>query len=164
MQQDDAIQAARGRLAEQLLSDERILGAVPEDAARLLLDRALAALDAAVTAAPDTGTFTQTAEAIRRHARDLADTAAAADDPAVAIAASPFPVLVTAPEQVAAQPPAAPAAWEEPPPPEMLGAEESSPSEAPLSELAATEPPHLEEPPPIPEPPSLWERLRLWWR
>lgn len=72
---------ARERWAEQLMSDERLLGVLPEDAARLVLDHALARLDHAAERAASAADVTAAAEAIRTQARALVEQAAATDDP-----------------------------------------------------------------------------------
>ena len=59
------------------MSDEHILGALPEDAAQALLDRALGRLDAAAAEATDLESFAAAAESIRQEARAAADEAAA---------------------------------------------------------------------------------------
>ncbi len=158
MEEGADVEVARGRLAEQLMSDERILGAVPEDAARLLLDRALAALDATANAAADEAAFAQTGEAIRQAARAIADAAAEAEDPAAVIAAAQFPAMAPAPEP-AEQPVTLVEA------PSGLGEVSSAPLEAagPWAELPSPDEPHSPEETPE-QPASLWERLRGWWR
>jgi hypothetical protein len=83
---DVTIASAHKQLAEQLMSDERLLGALPEDAAGVLLDWALARLDAASAAADDVNAFTAAAAAIRRQARAEADAAADRGDDAAALA------------------------------------------------------------------------------
>jgi hypothetical protein len=84
---DDTIDAAHVRMAEQLMSDERVLGTLPEDAAGVLLDWALARLDAAAAAAADVNAFAAAADAIRRDMRAQADAAADRGDDAAALAA-----------------------------------------------------------------------------
>jgi hypothetical protein len=76
------IAEARERWAEQFMSDEHVLGLLPEEAARLLLDAAIARLDAAAVDARAVETLNAAANAIRRQARALAEAAAGADDPA----------------------------------------------------------------------------------
>jgi hypothetical protein len=78
---EKSIEDARERLVEQLMSDERLLGALPEDAARILLDRAIARLDDAAARAGDAAEFASAAEAIRAEARALAGRAAESPDP-----------------------------------------------------------------------------------
>ncbi len=77
----DAIADARERWAEQLMSDERLLGAVPEEAARLLLDIGLCRLDAAAARATSVAELDAAAGAILRDLRRLAARAEAAADP-----------------------------------------------------------------------------------
>ncbi len=72
---------ARERWAEQIMSDERLLGALPEDAAGILLDRTLDRLDQAANGATTGQALDVAAETIRAEARALADQAAAVDDP-----------------------------------------------------------------------------------
>ena len=77
----DSVADARERWAEQLMSDEHVLGAVPEEAARLLLDYALARLDDAAARATTTDSLDTETEAIQAQARALAEQAAGAEDP-----------------------------------------------------------------------------------
>ena len=83
---DDAIAAAHERSAEQLMSDERLLGVLPEDATDLLLRWALDRLDAAAVEAPDPEAFAARADAIHREARAVADDAAATGGDAATLA------------------------------------------------------------------------------
>jgi hypothetical protein len=82
---DAAVAAAHERMAEQLMSDERILGALPEDSAGVLLDWALARLDDAADTADSVDAFAAAADAIRREARTEADAAADRGDDAAAL-------------------------------------------------------------------------------
>ena len=83
----DAIAGVRERWAEQIMSDEHLLGMLPEDAARLLLDHALHHLDEAATQAGSVEALDEAAASIRSEARELAERVAAADDPAAALRA-----------------------------------------------------------------------------
>lgn len=72
----------RERQAEQLLSDERLLGAAPEDAVRVVLDDALARLDQAAARATSEAELDAAFQGIRAEARTLLDDAAGQDDAA----------------------------------------------------------------------------------
>jgi hypothetical protein len=84
---DEPIREARERMAEQLQSDERLLGVLPEAATELVLDHALARLDAAAAHAPDVDGLSAAFDEIRGDARALVDEAAAAADPVAAVQA-----------------------------------------------------------------------------
>lgn len=84
----DAVADARERWAEQLMSDERLLGAVPEEAARLLLDAGLCRLDAAARRVASVAALDAAAAAILRDLRRLAARAAAAPDPVAFVRAA----------------------------------------------------------------------------
>jgi hypothetical protein len=71
---------------EQLSSDERILGALPEDAAGVLLNWAVARLDATAASAPDEAAFATAADAVFSQARQIADEAAGRGDDAETLA------------------------------------------------------------------------------
>lgn len=77
----DAIADARERWAEQFMSDERLLGAVPEEAARLLLDAGLRRLDAAARCAANVAELDAAAGTILRDLRRLATWAETSADP-----------------------------------------------------------------------------------
>lgn len=116
---DDTIASAHRRLAEQLMSDERVLGALPEEAANVLLTWALARLDAAAEEATDAAAFLAAAESIRQQVRATADEASARDDaaaalserlglvPATPVPAAPMPAQPEQPAAVAAEAPRA---------------------------------------------------------
>jgi hypothetical protein len=84
----DAIADARDRWAEQFMSDERLLGAVPEEAARLLLDVGLCRLDAAAARAADVAELDAAAGAILRDLRRLVASAEATADPVAFVRAA----------------------------------------------------------------------------
>lgn len=84
----DAIADARERWAEQFMSDERLLGAVPEEAARLLLDAGLCRLDAAARRSASVAELDAAAGAILRDLRRLAARAEAAHDPVAVVRAA----------------------------------------------------------------------------
>lgn len=84
----DDMAAARERLAEQLMSDERVLGALPEDLTRLVLDHALKRLDAAAASARSESEFAAAGEAIRLETRALVDRAAESDKPEAVVRAA----------------------------------------------------------------------------
>lgn len=84
----DAIADARERWAEQFMSDERLLGAVPEEAARLLLDVGLCRLDAAAARAANVAELDAAASAILRDLHHLATRAEAAADPVAFVRAA----------------------------------------------------------------------------
>jgi hypothetical protein len=84
----DAIADARERWAEQFMSDERLLGAVPEEAARLLLDAGLCRLDAAARRAASVADLDAAAGAILRALRRLAAHAEATNDPVAFVRAA----------------------------------------------------------------------------
>ena len=73
----EEIEATHRRAVEQLLSDERILGAVPEDLADVLVRWGIAQLQTAAREAATVKAFVDDAELIRQQARRLADEAAA---------------------------------------------------------------------------------------
>jgi hypothetical protein len=81
----DDIAAARERLAEQFGSDERLLGALPEELTRLVLDDAQRRLDAAAASARTAAEFAAAGEAIRVATRALVDRAAESDDPSAVV-------------------------------------------------------------------------------
>ena len=77
----DEIAAARARWTEQFMSDEQLLGDLPDDAARLLLDHTLARLDAAASQAAAVAALDMAAESLRTDALALAEQASATGDP-----------------------------------------------------------------------------------
>ena len=70
------------------MSDERVLGVLPDDTAPVLLDWALARLDDLAAHAPDIASFDASAEALRQEMRVAADAAAARGDDAATLAAN----------------------------------------------------------------------------
>lgn len=174
---DNSIESARERLAEQIMSDERLLGALPETATQLVLDYALARLDAAATRAASVDELETEATAIRSEASAVVEQAASADDAEAAVRA-------LLPAEPAAEQTAS-ATIDETASPEVKQTPEAGDIVAPAEPSATaaapeTEPP-IEEPqpdgatpspetpmepaPPQPEePPSLWERVRSMWR
>ena len=74
---DTAIADAHRRVVEQVMGDERLLGALPEEAAGRLLDWAVGRLDAAAARAPNAETFYAEADGVRARAREIADAVAA---------------------------------------------------------------------------------------
>lgn len=84
----DAIADARERWAEQFMSDERLLGAVPEEAARLLLDAGLCRLDAAAARAASVAELDGVASTILRDLRRLATRAETSADPVAFVRAA----------------------------------------------------------------------------
>lgn len=163
---------ARDRWAEQLGSDERVLGAVPEEAAGLLLAHGLARLDAAAAVAGSVEDLDAAAESIRAEMRRLADEAAAADDAHAFLlttlgGAPPAPPAEPDAERVSHAPAGAPPAPQD----VSVTAPAGTPS-APAPPPATTD-----EPAPRPEPEvvaaenrpagSVWHRLRRrlrrWW-
>jgi hypothetical protein len=77
----DEIADLRDRLVEQLSSDERLLGTLPEEASRLVLNDAISRLDAAAAGAASSEALSARADVIRSEARALVDRAAGAADP-----------------------------------------------------------------------------------
>jgi hypothetical protein len=75
----DEISAAHERMAEQVMSDERLLSVLPDDASERLLDWTLRGLDAAAANASDAEDFLTRADALRAQARRIADAAAGSD-------------------------------------------------------------------------------------
>src|SRR5439155_997616 len=74
--------AVRERYGEQLMSDEHLLGAAPEDAVRLVLDDALTRLDVAAQKATSEEEFAASFERIRKSARDLLERVSGQEDSA----------------------------------------------------------------------------------
>jgi hypothetical protein len=74
---DAAIAAAHRRVVEQLMSDEHVLGALPEDAAGRLLDWAVQRVDAAASIAPNLDAFYVASDAVLAEARATVDAVAA---------------------------------------------------------------------------------------
>jgi hypothetical protein len=156
---DDSLEPVRERLAEQIMSDERLLGVLPENAARLVLDHALARLDDAAARAASVEELEAEAAAIRADAWSVTEQASAAEDPERAVRALLAGEAVTevapVPEDLAAAP---------------AGAEAEDVA-APAVEPAPVPDAGLEEAPPEPDveipaaaPPSLWARVRSIWR
>ena len=151
----DRVADARERWAEQLMSDEHVLGAVPEQAARLLLDHTLARLDDAAANSATTEALDAEAEAIRAQSRALAEQAAGAEDPegylrTVFGSAGAEPAAASAgetaePALMAGE--AAPATTQEPPSGYRAAGQQTP-------DVAA------EEPPAGPPEESAWDRLR----
>jgi hypothetical protein len=81
---DEAIAAAHERAVEQVMSDERLLGVLPDDLSRRLLDWVRAQIGQAAERAPNVEAFRNEVDAIRHRARTLADASADAGDDAVA--------------------------------------------------------------------------------
>jgi hypothetical protein len=101
----DDIATARERWAEQFMSDERLLGDLPDEAARLLLDHILTRLDAAASQSTSVEMLDTAAESLRAEALALAEQASAADDPEAFVRATvetaaggaPYPATASAP-------------------------------------------------------------------
>jgi hypothetical protein len=70
---DAEVAAAHERMVEQLMSDERLLGALPEEAAGRLLDWAVGRLTAAAETAGSAAAYEAMADTIRQEARRTAD-------------------------------------------------------------------------------------------
>ena len=70
---DAEVAAAHERMVEQTMSDERLLGALPEDAAGRLLDWAVQRLTTAAETAHDLSSYEAAADAVRQEARQIAD-------------------------------------------------------------------------------------------
>jgi hypothetical protein len=167
---DDAIEDMHQRLAEQIMSDERLLGVLPEEATRRVLDHALARLDAAAARAVSVEALEATAAAIRTAAWHIVEQAAAAPDPEeqvrALLAAAPGAEFetMTAPVPAAEIVPSAPQ-----PEPRHVGD-----AELPGTGPAQAAEPHADEAvaglrraPPLPAQharPSLWGRVRRIWR
>lgn len=92
---DERIADTRDRLAEQLMSDERLLGVLPEEATRLALDHALAQLTAAAALSADPEALRAAFETIRADIRALVDQAASVADPTAFIRAQITPAPTT---------------------------------------------------------------------
>ena len=117
---DVEVASAHERMVEQVMSDERLLGALPEDAAGRLLDWAVQRLTAAAEAADSLAAYEVMADAIRGEARQTADavadqggdletlerqlaTSSIEASSTVPVAAEPW----TAPDEIGATPPSA---------------------------------------------------------
>ena len=154
---DNAIDAAHERMAEQLMSDERIVGVLPEDAAGVLLDWALARLDTAAAAAVDVNAFAAAADAIRQEMRVQADAAADRGDDAAALAAQ----LGAAPAVAAHEPAAVPQTAEQAED-EAAGytpSDDTHPVDQPVA-VPSVAAEHDEACPSLSAAESLWNRLR----
>lgn len=92
---DNELAEAHRRIVEEAISDERVLGALPEDASRTLLDWEISRLDAAASASADAVSFLEQADAIRTAARAIASAAAADGDDGVALAQRLGNVMIT---------------------------------------------------------------------
>lgn len=84
---DEAIAAAHEQAVEQVMSDERLLGVLPDDLSQTLLDWVIAQFGRAAERAPNVEAFWNEADAIRFQARTLADASADAGDNAAALLA-----------------------------------------------------------------------------
>jgi hypothetical protein len=84
---DDAIAAAHQRAVEQTMSDERLLGVLPDDLSRVMLDWVIAQLNQSAADAAGVDDFERTADRIRQQARTVADASADAGDDAAALSA-----------------------------------------------------------------------------
>jgi hypothetical protein len=170
----DTVADRHRRMAEQISSDERILGVLPEDAASVLLDWSLARLgDAAAAAGDDAAWFEQEAEAIREQTRAEADAAAERGDDGAALAAYlgvtgeatradalTEPADATEPEPLAL--PAHPEWDEATATSEAAAPEQAAPDEGPPSsdDAAHGGPPWSEPDGSV----GMFDRLRRWWR
>jgi hypothetical protein len=172
---DNAIESMRERLAEQIMSDERLLGTLPENATQLVLDHALARLDGAAARAASVEELEAEATAIRADAWSVTEQASASDDPEQTVRAllgeAETPVMDEGPgtEGVAAE--RAGTGTEDVAAPESAPGPEQ-PAEVTREEVPAPPDqevlpqPDVESPSPeqARETPSLWERVRDMWR
>jgi hypothetical protein len=83
----DEIAAAHQRMVEQVSSDERLLGLLPEDLSRMLLDWAVRRLDGAKERAASVDDYYAEADAIRAEAMRIASAGAKEADDATALVA-----------------------------------------------------------------------------
>ncbi|MGD9894746.1 MAG: hypothetical protein AB7R89_22085 [Dehalococcoidia bacterium] len=135
---DEAIAAAHERAVEQVMSDEHLLGTLPDDLSQALLDWVIARYDQAAADAPGVDTFKSRADAIRHQARTIADASAEAGDDRAALLAR-----LRAADAVADEARPQPAGDGQPPPTEaapapLIESETSGPAPA----LPAPPPPH----------------------
>lgn len=84
---NDEIAAAHRRLVEQVMSDERLLGLLPDNLSTILLNRTIARLDAAAVTATSAAELEAKADTIRSQARRVAAAAADAGDDESALTA-----------------------------------------------------------------------------
>jgi hypothetical protein len=84
---NDEIATTHQRLVEQVMSDERLLGLLPDDLSGVLLDWTIAHLDAAAATTTSTTDLQAQADLIRTQARRIATAAADAGDDRAALAA-----------------------------------------------------------------------------
>ena len=82
---DEAIAAAHEQAVEQVMSDERLLGVLPDDLSQTLLDWVNAQIGRAAERAPNVDAFWSAVDAIRLQARTLADASADAGDDTTAL-------------------------------------------------------------------------------
>lgn len=87
MVSDPSIESAHTAAAEQLLSDETILGAVPDDVANVIVNHALARLELATAGTGSVEAFQSAFDQIRTEARTIAEEAAAREDDAASLQA-----------------------------------------------------------------------------
>jgi hypothetical protein len=146
---DEAIAAAHEQAVEQVMSDERLLGVLPDDLSKTLLDWVTTRIGQAAEHAPNVDAFWNEADAIRHRARTLADDSADAGDDATALMAR-----LRSAEVVAGDEPSKPMeaerptqTWEAGPAQVVQQAPASAPDSAPM---VARDAPALPEPEPTP--------------
>jgi hypothetical protein len=82
---DEAVAAAHEQAVEQVMSDERLLGVLPDDLSQTLLDWVNAQVGQAAERSPNVYAFWSAVDAIRMQARTLADASADAGDDMAAL-------------------------------------------------------------------------------
>jgi hypothetical protein len=169
---DNAIESARERLAEQIMSDERLLGTLPEAATELVLDHALARLDDAAARAVSVEALEAEAEAIRADAWSVTERASTSADPEQAVRVLFVDEAETSVMGEPPEPEGMAIGWSGPEAEDTAALQPAHDPELPAEVMRETAPaPHEQDALPDvhvetagTEPPSLWERVRGMWR